>query len=292
MSYYKPSGKFNPVLIIPGLFTGIVCTAALAYLYILLGSWIPFILVKLVLLLITIYVTLEITKLSNRIARNRNLLITYATALIFSMTLVYFSWFFFVVLELKQSFGQAFHDLWHYVQLLFSLQEYSVTTPIGWFTDSRGAEVSNWETYVVLGGESLLLLLGPLVALKVDGLDTMLYCEHCNRWAKKWKTIKKKYDVAFTTEQLEEMIRRKDLSPLLNLPDAHVENKIMFEVYEITLYRCSHCDDTYYLRIKRDNTKLSGKSDNKSEVLLNYYKLEDTKWAENLVNAAQSTDKG
>jgi len=285
MSYYKPSGKFNPVLTALGVSIGVLLTIALAYLYVQLGSWVSFIILKFCLLAITIYGTLEITKLSNWIARSRNQFITYFSAFVFSFVLLYFSWFFFVVIELEQDFVTTFSELWNYVELLFAAQEYEVSTPISWFTDTNGARVSNWETYLVLGGESLLLILGSILALKIDHFDTMIFCESCNNWSKNTKTIHKKCDVAFTTAQLEQMIDNGDISPLLSLTDVNIDNKILFEIYEVKLYGCKNCNENNYIKISRVNTKLSSKNANKSEVLLNYYKIENNELLAELKNS-------
>lgn len=289
MSYYKPSGKFNLILTIPGVLVGVLLSIALAYLYILLGSWISFIIVKFCLLAGAIYMTLEITKLSNRIAKNRNKLITYFSVFVFSLTLLYFSWFFFVVLELEQTFSQTFYGLWHYVELLLNMQEYEVTTPLEWFTETVKGPVSPWETYVILGGESLILAFGGIIAVKINQFDTMLFCENCNVWAKKCKTIKKKYNRVFTTPQLEKMVDDKDLSPILSLPDANVEKKIAYLIYEINQYCCPNCNETNFIKIKRDNTKLTKDKTHKTEVLLNYYKLEDANLLDDFENNTLKT---
>lgn len=288
MSYYKPSGKFNPILLIPGLLVGILLTIALAYLYILLGSWISFIIVKLILLLLGLFVVLEITKLSNRIAKNRNKLISFFLVFVFSSTLLYFSWVFFVVIELKRGFLESFQNLDDYVLLLFNFQEYQVRTPLAWFADSNGAQASGLETYVVLGLESLLLFLGPIILFKIADFDAMLYCEKCNVWTRKIKTLTKEWSKDFTTEQVEEMIVKEDLSELLNLPDVNIDFKISIKIFTINLYCCPKCKEMNYIKIEKSDTKKSESKEKErtikeimkskdSNLLLNYYRIDSKK---------------
>jgi len=284
MSYYKSSGKFNLGLLIPAIFIGVALTILVAYLYILLGHWISFIILKLLFLLGSVYGVLEITKLSNRIAKNRNQLISYLLTFLFSIILLYFSWFFYVVIELKQLPTRAFHNLWDYVELVLVVQDYTISNPIDWIIDTDVRPENHWITYLVLGGESIALLFGPFISMKFEYFDTMIYCEECNTWAKKWKTIKKQCNKPYTTKQLKEMIDKEDLSLLLGLPDANISNKIIVNIYEISLYRCDQCNQTNYIKIRHNNTSRTGNRNKsiKPTVLLNYYKIKKGKLMEDL----------
>ncbi|GEM_PF-7134627 len=276
MSYYQSSGKFNLVGLLLGGFTAIVLSAALAYLYVQVGAWISFIIVKFALLGISIYAVLEILKLSSRVAKNRNKAVSYFLITLCALSLTYFSWFFFIVIELGQSFSEAFTDFFVYIQLVFEAQAYTVGTPMNWFTGRSGREISDWETYVILGIESLALLIGPIIAQRYDHLDTLLFCESCNKWIKNVKTIRKDYTRVFDRQELEKMLETEDLSELMELPGVDIDKNIKYTVYEIKLYECQNCPSKRYIKIKIDNTDALGKRNKvQQDVLIDYYKIEN-----------------
>lgn len=271
MSYYQPSGKFSAGRIPLGLLTGILLSTALAFIYVWLGHLIPFIIVKAILLAASLFVLLEIVKLCNRVSLNRNRYVTLFYVLINSITLLIFSWAFFIVFELGRGFIDALVNLPVYVKLVLLFQEYQVSSPVRWFIKAPGANVSGWETYVVLGAEALLLLFGSFIAIKTDHFDRMLFCESCNRWVSKKKVIKKEYLKEFTREELEAMLKKGDLSELMALPDSPENSK---RFYEIRLYECDGCKSSGYIQIKMQHQSFSTKNENKYEVLIDYYLMD------------------
>ena len=203
MNYYKISGKTDVSRFPLGLLTGVGLSVIVAFLYIWLGSLLSFIIVKILLLTGAVYTVLQIVKLANRISKNRNQNITRLFILVNSLTLLYCSWVFFVVLVLGRNISDAVPHLFDYVKLLFNFQVYEVTTPMSWFRDTNGAVASGWETYVVLGGEAFLLAFGPLIGSKIDHFDNMVFCENCNQWIKRTARINKEFTKPFSKAQLE-----------------------------------------------------------------------------------------
>ena len=279
MNYYKISGKTDVSRFPLGLLTGVGLSVIVAFLYIWLGSLLSFIIVKILLLTGAVYTVLQIVKLANRISKNRNQNITRLFILVNSLTLLYCSWVFFVVLVLGRNISDAVPHLFDYVKLLFNFQVYEVTTPMSWFRDTNGAVASGWETYVVLGGEAFLLAFGPLIGSKIDHFDNMVFCENCNQWIKRTARINKEFTKPFSKAQLEKMIIEGDLSELMDLPDSPQNSKLF---YEINLYQCQSCSSSNFIRIRKRDFTFS--KNDRSEVLIDYCQLTNMKLIDSLIS--------
>ena len=253
--YYKPSGKFHPTALLFLPLAGLPAALLAGIIYGYATYWNPFIYLGFLLALGAGFLIAFALNLGVLAGRVRSPLLVFLFAVLMALCAEYVQWSFFLYAGGKLAALPA-----NPAEVLKGIQAIAGE---GLWT-IRQYKPTGALLYTVWGLEALLLLVSPLIFSRKTGRQP--FCENCRRWVDELEILAPFQKIPIDKKLVREL-ERGNFSALRRLSPSHQERESLggfpaldqshevnetYDVYmELDMIRCSGCDRTHLLTLRR-----------------------------------------
>jgi hypothetical protein len=253
VQYYRRSLKAPIIGLLFMGFTGLIGIPILAIIYAFLIHVIPFLIVRIVLVLGYPLVCGSILALAAKKGKIRNLTVIKWTGFFFGLFAEYIGWVIWIAIISKE-----ISLLWKFFFPMDVAYLISIIAELGVWS-FRNIEPTGWGLYFFWLIEALIVVGGTTITTHVVNMDTP-FCEECNTWAEKVSNIGVFAPIGDPLKFKKEF-EQVGYSTLNQFMPAKTGN--MFTI--VQLYECDECKNFFVLNIKNQTIKLDSKGKRREE---------------------------
>lgn len=269
MSYYQESGKVNVGLTSIWFIVGAALIGCIAYGYAFITELNPFIYLNFIATLVYVVLVGVVIGLVRNLGRIRNFVVFVFVSVILALWGLIVVWICYISILFDMALIFAVEHFWVSIEVL-SDQSYS----IGRALRSSSIELSGTVLISLWIIEALILVVGPVAMLVVNGKSDSVYCESCDKWAEEEKVFLKRSETELTKESVEEIVRNGRLNELFDLPNTTGKSGMY---YEVKITSCESCKSRYYLSVEEIKILINKKGEEEKEEkrIFPFYELDN-----------------